>query len=107
MTDPVVTQIYESVEQLTPEQRRQLFALLGSRIGIPRTVSDVQSDLSELRAAQTSNAPRHPSLAGRYVATGRNSTQDDTIAIIRELRTDWENERDDLLAPYSPSDNPR
>lgn len=107
MTDPIVTEIYESVEQLTPEQRRQLFALLGSRVGVPRTKSDVESDLSALQAAQPSGAPNPPSLAGRYADTGRDSARDDTIAIIRELRTDWENERDDLLAPYSPSGNPR
>jgi hypothetical protein len=107
MTDPIVAEIYESVERLTPDQRRQLFTLLGSRVGIPRTKSDVHLELSALQAAQTPSAPNHLSLAGRYAKTGRDSAQDDTIAIIRELRTDWENERDDLLAPYSPSNNPR
>jgi hypothetical protein len=82
MTDPIVTQIYEAVEQLTPDQRIQLFTLLGSRIGVPRTMGDVLSDLAAMKTLHTQAAP----LSGRYAGMGRDSAQDDTIAIIRELR---------------------
>src|SRR5688500_17629453 len=103
MTDPIVAKIYKSVEQLTSEQRRQLFFLLGSHIAVPRTLDDVLSDLAAMKTLHAQAV----SLAGRYAEVGCDSAQDDTIAIIREIRTDWDNERDDLLAPYSPSDNPR
>lgn len=103
MTDPIVSQIYDAVEQLTSEQRRQLFALLGAHIDVPRSGRDVLSDLASMKNLDA----RTPSLAGRYAQMGRNSEQDDTIAVIREIRSDWENERDDLLAPYHPSDDPR
>ena len=103
MTDPIVMQIYEAVEQLTPDQRIQLITLLGSRVGVPRTMDDVLSDLAAMKNLHTQAA----SLSGRYAGTARDSAQEDTIAIIRELRTDWDNERDDLFAPYQPSDDSR